>query len=143
MKRLVERFICPGCVAGCNTSCGKYKEPNGYNGCESHVVGTIGIPYPGNFALGLPRGFNRTGWCPMKDKTHNKMVIRVWPDVSSTALLWDNLNVPVWAMEEDGFLFVRTYMPRTNNTAVDVVEGGTLEIVPGAINVGEFIDEID
>ena len=48
-----------------------------------------------------------------------------------------------WAMMEDGYLFVRTYSPRLNRTFLDIVEGGTMELVPGAVNVGEFVEEID
>lgn len=57
--------------------------------------------------------------------------------------IWSRFNVAVWAMERDGFLFVRTYMPRVDVTVVDVIEGGTLALVPDAVNVGEFVDEID
>lgn len=46
-------------------------------------------------------------------------------------------------MELDGYLFVRTVSPRTARIFTDVIEGGTLAMAPGAINVGEFYDEID
>jgi hypothetical protein len=36
-----------------------------------------------------------------------------------------------------------TYSPRINETRVDVVEGGTLDLVPGAFDVGTVYDEID
>lgn len=57
---------------------------------------------------------------------------------------WNDLNIPVWAMEEDGFLFVRTYMPRINMGATDIIEGGKREeLCPNAIDVREFCEEID
>jgi hypothetical protein len=140
-EEMVKEFCCPGCVCGYDTDCGKYSPGDGYHGCEGHVVGTIGMPLPGNFALGLPKGFNRTGWCSLKERTHNKLLIRLWLKGESPG--WDDFNVAVWAMEKDGFLFVRTYMPRVNNTAVDVVENGTLEMVPGAIDVSRFYEEMD
>ena len=71
----------------------------------------------------------------------NKIDIRLWP--GGTKLDWDKLNVPVWAMVKDGFLFVRTFAPRINRTWIDVIEHGTMDMVPNAINVSEFIDEID
>lgn len=69
------------------------------------------------------------------------MDIRLW--VSGTKPEWDRLNVPVWAMVDDGFLFVRTFAPRVNMSWVDVIEGGDLSMVPNAINVGAFVGEID
>jgi hypothetical protein len=91
-------------------------------------------------ALGLPKGFDKTGW--REDGTRrNKMSIRLYLKNQKPA--WDHLNVPVWAMEKNGFLFVRTFAPRIDATWVDVIEGGTMEMVPVAINVADFIDEID
>jgi len=46
-------------------------------------------------------------------------------------------------MVKDGFLFVRTYSPRINHCSIDVIEAGDLDMVPEAIDVGKFIDEID
>ena len=51
--------------------------------------------------------------------------------------------MPVWAQEKDGYLFVRTWSPRINKTYVDVVKGGTMAMVPGAIDVADFKGEID
>ena len=56
---------------------------------------------------------------------------------------WNKFNIAVWAMVENGYLFVRTYSPRINRSYIDVIEGGTLEMCPDAINVGEFHKEID
>lgn len=138
MEKMVERFQCPGCVCGSDTKCGKYDYHPTLNRCISHVLGTMfagGI----SFALGLPKGFNRPGF---DGEMHyrNKIDVRLWE--KGTSPEWDRLNVPVWAMEQDGFLFVRTYAPRLNLSWVDVIEGGTLNMCK-AINVAEFIDEID
>jgi len=46
-------------------------------------------------------------------------------------------------MEQDGFLFVRTYCPRIDDSYVDIIENGTLLMTPDAINVSEFYNEID
>lgn len=88
----------------------------------------------GRLALGLPKGFNRYG-------IGDKMSIRLFQKGKKPA--WNNLNVAVWAIVENGFLFVRTYSPRVNYCTIDVVEGGDLSMVPGAIDVSKFFDEID
>lgn len=139
MKVLVEKFQCPGCVGGSNTHCGAYNYSPNELRCVSHVLGTqIGLGNP--IALGMPKGFNKPGF---REDGHakNRMDIRLWK--SGTHPEWDHLNVPVWAMEEDGFLFVRTFAPRINCAWVDVIENGYLGMVPNAIDVSNFIDSID
>jgi hypothetical protein len=139
---MIEQFQCPGCVCGSDTKCGKFKPHEQYGAtCQSHVLGTsiLGV---GHIALGLPKGFNRSGLDPSHPGgTSNTMNIRLW--VKGTAPVWDHFNVPVWALEKDGHLFVRTLSPRRNWSYVDVVEGGTLALVPDAINAGEFYDDMD
>ncbi len=139
MYRLVEKFQCPGCVSGENTRCGSYAYSPEELRCTSHVLGTqAGV---GNsIALGLPKGFNKPGF-KENGRVKNTIDVRLW--LAGTSPEWDHLNVAVWAMENGGFLFVRTYAPRINIAWVDVVEGGNLGMVPGAINVAEFIDSID
>jgi hypothetical protein len=143
VRKMVEEFVCSGCV-GAPGDC--YEPLDGGNaygyGCKRHVLGTFALPF-GHFALGLPKGFNRPGPNDGRDKTRNTMLIRLWPAGEGKSPEWDHLNVPVWAMEKDGFLFVRTYMPRINDAAVDVIEDGTMELVPNAIDVDDFIEEID
>jgi len=138
---IVKEFQCAGCVCGMDTNCGRYKtEPSWGFVCRSHVLGTCSLPYVGSFALGLPKGFCRPGF-DSNGENRNKMDIRLWKAGNVPA--WDKFNVAVWAMERDGFLFVRTFAPRVNQTWVDVIDGGTLAMCPNAINVGEFYDEID
>jgi hypothetical protein len=140
-EQLIEKFQCPGCVVGMSTNCGKFNLDNAYGYCcKAHVLGTsFGIG--NNFAPGLPKGFCKPGPDDKREKSKNIMSIRLW--ISGTAPDWDHLNVPVWALEEDDFLFVRTYCPRINDAYVDVIEKGTIGMVPKAINVSKFIDEID
>lgn len=137
--KLVQMFQCPGCVCGGDVTCGQYEYSPKELRCVSHVLGTSIWPIGIVLALGLPKGFNRPGF--YGTKRSYTMDIRLYPKGAKSE--WDKLNVPVWAMEKDGFLFVRTYAPRINMTWVDVIEGGSLELVPGAIDVGKFIDEID
>lgn len=142
LKMMVEDFQCPGCVCGSDTNCGKYEPQTlsrGLSSCKSHVAGTtiLGI---GRIALGLPRGFNRYGG---GDVLHIRLATG-----SNDMPTWDKFNVPVWRYEDNGYLFVRTYSPRTNMTCVDVIDisGGTFNWTPilkSAIDVGEFINDID
>lgn len=140
---MVEKFQCPGCVAGSDTGCGNFTPNTAYGAsCKGHVLGTS-IGAPGNsIALGLPRGFNKPGPNDGMTAMRNTMEIRLWTKGEQPE--WDHLNVPVWAMERDGYLFVRTYMPRTNRGLVDVIKGGAMDVVGDkAINVSVFVDEID
>ena len=139
---LVDEFQCPGCVCGSGIDCGEYSFDPDYMQCIAHVLGTQ-IDLGNHIALGLPKGFNKPGYSGTvtKPKNRNTMSIRLW--VVDTAPDWDHLNIPVWALEQEGTLFVRTYLPRMNIGYVDVVDQGTLDLVPEATNVAKFIDEID
>lgn len=145
LEAMVEEFQCPGCVCGSDTKCGAFKkdEVPGYGAaCKGHVLGTY-IMGAGHIALGLPKGFNKSGRDPSNpDQTSNQMDIRLYPK-GTPRPVWNNLNVPVWAMEKDGFLFVRTYSPRVNRGRVDIIEGGTLAEVPQALDVSKFYDDFD
>ncbi|MFO0939852.1 MAG: hypothetical protein U0930_03715 [Pirellulales bacterium] len=139
---MVEQFQCPGCVCGGDTKCGKFKWDAEWQRCVSHVLGTMfGL---GNWvALGMPKGFNKPGFDFAQEPAvvYSKMLIRLWPGPEVPN--WNHLNIPVWALMQDGFLFVRTYCPRINVGYVDVIQGGALELVPNAIDVSKFIGEID
>lgn len=134
-EELIGEYICPGCTNGHKPdACVAYNPYHdwGYM-CLAHCPGTTITPHVGRIILGLPKGFCRLG--------ENKKYVRVWQQ--DTAPQWDHLNVPVWAMEKDGFLFVHTSCPRINQVNIDVIEGGTLSLVPEAIDVSKFYDEID
>jgi hypothetical protein len=138
MKKLVEKFQCPGCVCGSDTECGKYNyDPNDMR-CTSHVLGSM-AGAENNFALGMPKGFDRPGFTD-KGKAKSKMDIRLWE--AGKRPEWDELNVPVWAMEKDGFLFVRTFAPRINFAWTDVIENGTIGMCPKAIDVSKIMGHI-
>jgi len=145
-KQMVEEFQCPGCVCGMDVHCGSYKVSRegekGGGACKGHVLGTM-MGLGNSIALGLPRGFDKPGYdyYAKPPRAKNRMTIRLWPN--GTKPDWDHLNVPVWFLEKDGTLFVRTFMPRINHGVVDVVDGGTSGMVPHAINVAVFLDEID
>lgn len=141
-EEMIEKFQCPGCVSGPDPkTCPAFKldEEYGFK-CSGHVMGTSlnGVIH---IALGLPKGFCRSGPQDDMKRTRSTMQLGLW--LKDTNPAWDKLNIPVWALEEDGFLFIRTYAPRTDRSRVDVIEGGTLALVPQAINVKPFYEEFD
>lgn len=126
-EQMIREFQCPGCASCCDDLEDLHDINSEYGHfCKRHIVGTtiLGV---GHIALGLPDGFNRT------KNNENRIDVRLW--TIGTAPEWDPLNVPVWAMEKDGFLFVRTFLPRLDMSYVEVIEGGTIEMVPQAIDV--------
>lgn len=138
---MTEKFLCPGCVLGSGTECGHYK-PRADNppagGCSAHRAGTFVMP-GGKMALGLPKGFNKTG---------NISETNIYLYGAGTKPEWDFLNIPVWAWEgtgEDaGYLFVRCYSPRVNYGSVEIIEGGKMSDCPGGtLDVASFLDKID
>jgi len=147
--QMIQEYQCAGCVAGHDpATCTSFELFNGYGfACTGHVLGTS-LMGAGPFALGLPRGFCKPGYemgpggNPTKDGHRNTMAIRMW--TGGAHPVWNHLNVPVWALEQNGALFVRTFSPRTNLTFVDVVDGGSrAELCPAAIDVATFINSID
>lgn len=143
---IIGEMQCPGCTCGCAPAaeCESFKPSNEYGFCcEGHSSGTM-MSGVGWIYLGLPKGFNRVGAYRAKGDSERRNNIRLWiaPDIPG----WDFLNVPIWAMEEDGFLYVRTYCPRINTNFVDIVKGGTMEFIPSdchVLDVADFPDEID
>lgn len=139
--KMIEEFQCPGCVGGGSVDCDSFVFESDGNYCEAHVLGTL-IGGVGNFALGLPKGFCRPGF-NVDRKPKNKIALRFWK--AGTMPDWDDLNIPVWALEKNGFLFVRTYMPRINIGITDVIEQGKMGIIPPShvVNVEHIYEEID
>jgi hypothetical protein len=148
---MIKEFQCPGCVSGSDTKCGTFelesegKENDEFFFCSKHCPATY-IGGIGKIALGLPKGFNREGF----------QQIRLYMQMPTD--LWNHLNVPVWALEQDGYLFVKTFCPRTCRIFIDIIKGGkTNEINATAdsdigksylsdykpIDVSKFYKEID
>lgn len=141
LLKMVEEYQCPGCMHGCSPkTCDKYKLATGGYGswCDGHRPSTF-MMNVGRIALGLPKGFNRYG-SGVDPEPRQKTTIRLFAAVTP---VWDKFNVAVWKMVKDGALFVRTYSPRVNACYVDVIDGGTLDMAPGAVDVGPFWEEID
>ena len=142
--KMIKEFQCPGCTLGSDTDCGAFRLGQDLGGgfqCDGHSAGTFMLG-AGKFALGLPKGFNRVGILPDGRSTNIRLYFE------DALPRWDRLNVPVWAMKEGKYTFVRTYSPRINIGWIDVIENGPPpeKIVPNGplpIDVGAFIDEID
>ena len=139
--KMVEEFQCPGCVCGHEvSSC--YKGKQGSFSCESHVAGTIMFPH-GALYLGLPKGFNKVGQRG-KDENNSVWLYESMEEHNRAFGTGDNCNVAVWAMEKDGYLFVRFYSPRINRARVHVIKGAKLSDLSGnPLDVSTFIEEID
>ena len=141
-QKMIEQFQCPGCVCGGDTECEAFtfeSLPNMFR-CKAHVPGTTIVP-GGRVSLGLPKGFDKVGMLIERERDERSTNIRF---LINPLKEYDHLNVPVWAMEKDGFLFIRTMCPRLNYTYVDIVKNGDMhKICPQAINGAVFIDEID
>lgn len=160
---MIKRLQCSGCVCGHDPAeCSSFRpieDTVGFS-CQGWVPGTLIIPDPGLICLGLPKGFNIVGPFIQKAELGKQRYVNLFSspedlpkrEVSATNLFegyWNKLNVPVWAMEYDGYLFVKTYAPRKNIMWVSVIKGGTMALfdsypdVPRPINVADFVDFID
>jgi hypothetical protein len=145
-KNMIKEFQCAGCVAGSNTECGSFKEHVGSSSgfrCVNHCAGTM-IGMVGLIYLGLPKGFCRVG----KDQK----CCEVWLYEKNNFDFFNFCTLPIWAMEEDGYLFIRCYMPRVNMATVQVIKDGKFDELekycqehnlPVPQNVANFIDDID
>jgi len=122
---MIEEFICPGCVSGSDTKCGNFKTDDGGE-CLNHVIGTL-MDRGVHVCLGMPKGFNKTARS-LKPGTANTMPIFCWHKEDGPN--YDNFNIPVWALEKDGYLFVRAFSPRINTGRVDIIEGGKIDMLP-------------
>ena len=140
-KEMIEKFQCPGCVCGMDTECVDFNKDGDNFYCKKHVPGTTMIP-GGRFNLGMPKGFDKTGFRLLSMDSAEFYPIRLF---STPEGIWEanNCNLPVWARELDGYLFVRFYLPRLNIGYVHVIKNGKLELYPDAFDVVKFIDEID
>jgi hypothetical protein len=141
---MVEAFQCPGCAIGGDTKCGKFKTDTYSQSCASHAPGTwlLGGPV---IMLGLPKGFNKFVRVENDKSGCGAPEVRLHPNTETvpTKTAWGLLNVPVWALVKDGYLFVRTFSPRINRTFIDVVKGGTLDMVPQATNIEPHLEGMD
>jgi len=130
IKQAVEKYQCPGCVGGMNTSC--YKKSEHGVGCGKHTAGTRVLGHPiGLFWLGMPVGFCRTGQLEHNQKIEmyesldelngNKATVRA-ASVRGVETFYDKYNVPVWKHRtEEGHVLIRGLSPRVNRPFVHIL----------------------
>lgn len=101
IKKAVERYQCPGCVCGSDTSC--YAEGLDF-GCSKHCPGTV-ISGAGKILLGMPKGFNLF-------ESHYKVTISIF-EKFEYGWGYNKFNVPVWKhLDNNGNTLVRGVCPR-------------------------------
>ncbi len=119
----------------------------------------------GVIALGMPKGFNRVEVAPsnlliphddLVDTLTARVPIMLWDSMEAFYATYKigKFNVPIWVMEQDGYLFLRVISPRINALSIHVIRGGYIDNnftrqgiggfteVP-TYDVGSFINEID
>lgn len=119
LKNIIEKIQCPGCVSGSDTTCGAYKKKDYSSACESHRAGTL-ILGSGSIYLGMPKGFNKVGSLP----SHISNNIDIFEKINKDT--FDIFNLPIWALEDDGLLFVRVFSPRVADNRIYVFESGLI-----------------
>jgi len=146
--KMIEDIQCPGCIHGTNPeTCKSFEFHNerDFFVCKNWRPSTF-MGGVGRLALGLPRGFCRTGMVEFGDTQFTYIRLH-----ETSSVEYDKFNIPVWAMEKDGYLYVRCYSPRCNWLFVDVVKDGKLEQASfkdgdyehKAVDVGKFYDQIN
>lgn len=78
IKKAIETYQCPGCVAGSNTKCGAFKQghaPTAFE-CTAHVPGTA-MSRIGTIMLGMPKGFCRVG--PRREDEDSRHTVQIHP----------------------------------------------------------------
>lgn len=151
LQSMVDRFQCTGCTLGSDTkTCESFRPSDSMANmsCKSWSPGTMAFP-GGRMMLGLPTGFDHLGACEVGRSfklllmTRDEFIRRSQTPTDGYGT-FDTFNVPVWAMVEDGFLFVRRFAPRINFTSIDVVKDGTMDLLPASVvDVAKFVDKID
>ena len=114
---MIEKFVCPGCVNGCDTKCGSFDFKNNY--CSSHNFGTMN----GNlisFSLGLPNGFNRFNGN-----------IFVYENIQEQKenFEFDIFNIPVWYTYIDNYLILKIFSPRIFITNIIIIKDAKISEV--------------
>jgi hypothetical protein len=138
----VKEFQCPGCTIGCDGEkfeAQTYPSEDGRPGirCSNHSAGTF-LSGVGQIFLGMPKGFSRVG--PRSDHLPEIWFFDEIPE-------YDFLNIPVWGMEKDGYLFIRVFLPRTVRNMIHVVKDGKFADLAskhqGVFDLATEIDNID
>lgn len=146
-EEMVRDFQCPGCTNGINPiQCDSYNPEIEQDihgklqfSCKNHCAGTM-LGRLGFVNLGLPKGFNRVVKPYIYGEKKSYSNIQFYEEIP----VYNDLNMAVWAMELDGYLFVRVVCPRIDKMYVNVIKGGKFTDLPKyTANVSDFYDDID
>lgn len=147
-KTMIKGFQCPGCVGDCEPE--ELEIGISSFRCQKHCPGSMLYNGAGmhKLWLGLPKGFNRV------PRGQEKLDVWLYESLDK----WDEdrfnsrldklnkmqiLNIPVWQYEKDGYLFVKSFSPRTGYIVVAVIKGATVSDFPDSINIDGIMEEID
>lgn len=140
MIKAVSTYQCPGCMRGTEAESCESADIRA-TGCEAQSSGTLGSGI-GNFAMGLPRGFNRFGNSPER-----KFAIHPsYEDMIQKAPNFLTIfNIPAWKhLDEHGNTIVRWFSPRINYGYSTVTLGDCREKFPNAVEItAEMIEDMD
>jgi len=133
IKEVVEKYQCPGCVGGNDTSC--YIKSSDTLACDKHYAGTTIFPRVGRIFLGLPQGFCRLG--PDED-------IKIWIYKHTNDWTFDKFNVAVWKHRtKEGHILVRTFMPRLNQGSIQIFIEGDFDKIKATEITDKDIEKMD
>ena len=131
MLKAVNEYQCPGCMHGPDAETCDRSEVTA-KGCTNHHSGTMGLGI-GNFALGLPKGFNRFGPSELRNieiYESCEAMLRAIPNLKSI------FSLPIWKhLDKHENTIMRWYSPRTNHGGSVVVLGDCREQFPTAIDI--------
>jgi len=116
-KEMIEKFLCPGCINGCDTECGMYQMSQFDLRCDNHVPGTIYNGY--KIILGLPNGFSRgVDFVNLYESLE---------EMQKTFGPLNEFNIPVWAYEDNEYLFLRVALPRLGKFYIFIIKNAKAE----------------
>ncbi len=160
-REMIKEHQCSGCTCGSDPeTCEAFSlaGEEGWFNCSGWSPGTY-IGGVGNIALGLPTGFNKMGTCMTREHVRSGFFLVMFESPSDIPTgrgnmsifdgWYNRLNVPTWAMEKDGYLYVKVASSRKMEFRIEIIKGGTMEMFKQytdfnpPINVGEFVDQID
>lgn len=146
LHEMIEKYQCPGCGVGHKIeSCSRADVDTERGCCKGHVTGTsfLAPNMLGRLILGMPKGFDKN---PLILSDDGEFTTVGKPIISLTDVMpeWDHLNIPVWAREHEGDLFVKSISPRIGLFQIHVILGGKFaDLPPGVHDVNSFISTID
>jgi len=135
LKEAVQEYQCPGCVDGIFPDC--YEIEGDDLGCSNHCAGTM-ISNIGRIFLGMPKGFNRLGFC-------EKTVIYIFKSFNDLkSWNYNKFNIPVWKyLDKHGNTLIRGLSPRVNLSFIHIFLGNELNNIDCLEITQKDIEDMD